>query len=97
MPKDELGRFFGLFSLSGRAAAAIGPLIWTTVVYYMRPDNYLGKWAKDVFNLSGADAETMPYRAGILSLAVMMAVGLYIFRKVPVVGTANSGEEEVNG
>ena len=28
VPRNELGRVFGLYSLSGRAAAVVGPLIW---------------------------------------------------------------------
>ncbi len=30
-PKDMLGEFFGLYALSGKLAAIIGPLIWSTV------------------------------------------------------------------
>ena len=31
-PPDCVGRFFGLYALSGKMAAIIGPLIWGTVV-----------------------------------------------------------------
>ena len=32
VPKEKLGQFFGLYSLSGRAAAIVGPIIWGLVV-----------------------------------------------------------------
>jgi UMF1 family MFS transporter len=32
VPKENLGQFFGLYSLSGRAAAIVGPIIWGLVV-----------------------------------------------------------------
>ncbi len=31
--RDEQGEFFGLYSLSSRVAAIVGPLIWGTIVY----------------------------------------------------------------
>jgi UMF1 family MFS transporter len=83
VPREELGRFFGLFSLSGRAAAVIGPLIWTTVVYLFQPQRTLGKWATDAMSLSGDAASKLPYKVGVLSLGCVMLIGLYIFRKVP--------------
>lgn len=83
VPREELGRFFGLFSLSGRAAAVIGPLVWTTVVYLFQPQRTLGKWATEALSLSGDAAAKLPYKVGVLSLGCVMLVGLYIFRKVP--------------
>lgn len=83
VPREELGRFFGLFSLSGRAAAFMSPLIWTTVVYFFQPDRFLGQTTVSLLGISDMDAAKVPYRVGVLSLSVMMIVGLYIFRKVP--------------
>ncbi|MBI5265847.1 MAG: MFS transporter [candidate division Zixibacteria bacterium] len=83
VPREELGRFFGLFSLSGRAAAVIGPLVWTTVVYLFQPQRTLGQWAAGALSLSGDAAAKLPYKVGVLSLGCVMLVGLYIFRKVP--------------
>lgn len=60
VPRDELGRFFGLYSLSGKSAAVVGPVIWGLIVYS--------------FN---------SYRLAIISLAFMMLIGLFIFRKIP--------------
>jgi len=34
-PKDMLGEFFGLYALSGKLAAIIGPMIWSTVTLSM--------------------------------------------------------------
>ncbi|KAA3632531.1 MAG: MFS transporter [Calditrichaeota bacterium] len=83
VPKDQLGRFFGLFSLSGRAAAVVGPLVWTTVVYLFSPHRLLGLTTAELLNVPANKVAAIPYKAGILSLILMMIVGLYIFRKVP--------------
>ncbi len=83
VPHDELGKFFGLFSLSGRAAAVIGPLVWTTVVYLFNANRFLGEKTGELLQLSEASQVSLPYKAGIISLVFMMAVGLYIFQKVP--------------
>ncbi len=83
VPRDELGRFFGLFSLSGKAAAMIGPLVWTTVVYLFNPARPIGQATVELLGISDMDAAKLPYRVGVLTLALMMLVGMYIFRKVP--------------
>lgn len=82
-PPEKLGEFFGLFSLSGRAAAVGGPLLWGAVVYLFSPDRVIGKVTVDLLGLDAASAVKLPYRLAILSLATMMTIGLYIFRKVP--------------
>lgn len=83
VPKEELGRFFGLFSLSGRAAAIIGPLIWTTVVYWFNVTRIPGEKTASFFGVSLENFDKLPYKAGIISLTVMLIVGLFIFKKVP--------------
>ncbi len=82
-PPEKLGEFFGLFSLSGRAAAIVGPLVWGAAVYLFEKNHLIGRALVDLFDLGEAAADKLPYRVAVLSLAVMMAVGLFIFRKVP--------------
>ena len=82
VPHDQLGRFFGLFALSGRAAAVAGPLLWTTIIYFFRPDRPLGQAAARFFDI-GPDAQWLPYKLAVLSLAIVMLAGLFILRKVP--------------
>jgi len=82
-PPEKLGEFFGLFSLSGRAAAICGPLVWGATVYLFSPDNAFGRRVADLIGLSGDAAVKFPYRLAVLALAAMMALGLFIFRKVP--------------
>ena len=83
VPKKELGRFFGLYSLSGKAAAMIGPVLWGVIVYVFSPDRPAGKMLTDLSGISAEDADKLPYRLAVFSLMVAMAIGLYIFRKVP--------------
>jgi UMF1 family MFS transporter len=82
-PPEKLGEFFGLFSISGRAAAICGPLVWGAVVYLFSPDNVLGQSIVDILSMDDVAAAKLPYRLAVLSLAAMMALGLFIFRKVP--------------
>ncbi|MEZ5360458.1 MAG: MFS transporter [Candidatus Zixiibacteriota bacterium] len=82
-PKEKLGEFFGLFSISGRAAAVCGPLLWGAVVYLFTPGRILGDSVATLLGLSVEESEKLPYRLAVLSLAMMMAVGLLIYRKVP--------------
>ncbi len=35
-PKESMGEFFGLYALSGKVAAVIGPLIWSSVTFLFR-------------------------------------------------------------
>ena len=37
VPEEMLGEFFGLYSLSGKLAAIIGPLLWGGIVYVLSP------------------------------------------------------------
>lgn len=82
VPREELGRFFGLFALSGRAAAIVGPLVWTAIVFLAQPESGLNAWAGSVLPSSVAPS-AIPYKLAVLSLAVMIVIGIVIFRKVP--------------
>jgi UMF1 family MFS transporter len=82
-PREKLGEFFGLFSLSGRAAAVVGPLVWGAVVYLLDKDQRIGSFVVELLNLNERASVKLPYRFAVLSLAIMMAIGLFIFRKVP--------------
>jgi UMF1 family MFS transporter len=80
VPREELGRFFGLFALSGRAAAVVGPLVWTAIVLLAQPGSGMNSWFGSI---SAASETAVPYKLALLSLALMIIVGLVIFRKVP--------------
>jgi UMF1 family MFS transporter len=67
VPDAEAGRYFGLLSLSARAAAIVGPLVWAFVVDY-------------AFRPFGPH---VAYRAAVASLALFMAAALWLLRGVP--------------
>jgi MFS transporter, UMF1 family len=67
VPPAEAGRFFGLLMLSSRAAAIVGPFIWSFTVDNMEPR----------FGTAFA------YRAAVAAVAVAMVVALLILRGVP--------------
>jgi UMF1 family MFS transporter len=87
-PQEKLGQFFGLYALSGRTAAIIGPLIWGGAVLYLKKDSWvaqktialLASWG---ISLSVHETATIQYRFAILSLVLVMILGWVIFRKVP--------------
>jgi UMF1 family MFS transporter len=83
VPGDELGRFFGLYSLSGRAAAIIGPVMWGLTVFLFNPARPLGAGLSGYLGLSDSAALKLPYKLAVISLMIMMAIGLFIFRKLP--------------
>ncbi|HWR81878.1 MAG TPA: MFS transporter [Candidatus Deferrimicrobium sp.] len=83
VPREDLGRFFGLFSLSGRAAAVVGPLLWTAVVYFFNSERALGRFVIGVLGEARVHPAKLPYQMAVVALAVMMLLGLLIFRKVP--------------
>jgi UMF1 family MFS transporter len=91
VPKDELGKFFGLFSLSGRAAAVVGPLVWTVTVYLFHADRSLGRLVGGWLGLDSTGMTRLPYKAAVLSLVLMVLVGLSIFRGVPAVEGPSHG------
>ncbi|MBN1212993.1 MAG: MFS transporter [candidate division Zixibacteria bacterium] len=91
VPRRELGRFFGLFSLSGRAAAIFGPLVWTTVVFLFKKDGLLGPALAELFVIDVSGLTKLSYKLAVLSLVVMLLIGLFIFRKVPLAKKDSDG------
>ena len=88
VPKDVVGQFFGLYSLSGRAAAIIGPLVWGAVVTVFAAGNRAGDFLLAFFQSLGlADSslilKSMNYRLAVVVLAAIMLLGLMIFRRIP--------------
>jgi len=66
----------------------IGPLIWAAAVELMTAENFLVKWIINILNNFGlyisVDALfTIQYRFAVLSLAILMSIGLFLFGKVP--------------
>ena len=88
VPKEMVGEFFGLYSLSGRAAAIIGPLLWGGTVLYLKKDNLLVKEILAFLESAGVSfsletLSTIQYRLAVGVLILLMIVGLIIFIKVP--------------
>ncbi|MFL5609337.1 MAG: MFS transporter [Gemmatimonadaceae bacterium] len=67
VPDVEAGRFFSLMVLSSRAAAVVGPFIW----------------ALAVDGLTSSMGVGFAYRAGVFTVAIGMALALWILRLVP--------------
>ena len=67
VPDVEAGRFFSLMVLSSRAAAVVGPFIWAFAVDGLTPSMGVG----------------FAYRAGVMTVAIGMALALWMLRGVP--------------
>ena len=67
IPDVEAGRYFSLMLLSARVAAVAGPLIWGLTVATLEP-------------IAGS---AVAYRAAVLTVAAMFAIGLLVLRGVP--------------
>lgn len=67
VPDAEAGRFFSLMLLSSRAAAVVGPLVWSLTVDGLEPRR----------------GTAVAYRAAVLTVAVMFAASLLLLRQVP--------------
>ncbi len=88
VPKEMVGEFFGLYSLSGRAAAIIGPLLWGGAVLYFKQDNFLVIKILAFLESMGVILSiellrTIQYRFAVAVLVLVMILGLVIFLKVP--------------
>lgn len=88
VPEEKLGQFYGLYTLSGRSAATIGPLIWGLVVLIGKQDMPLGRAALGFLSFLGVKvtaslASTIHYRLALGSLLVAMISGFILFFKVP--------------
>ncbi len=83
VPDEELGKFFGLFGFVGRASAIIGPLIWTGTVALFAPGTPMGNGLAGLLGIPEAAMATTRYQVAVGVLAVIMAIGLLIFRNVP--------------
>ncbi|KPL03596.1 MAG: hypothetical protein AMJ73_06240 [candidate division Zixibacteria bacterium SM1_73] len=87
-PKEVLGQFFGLYSLSGKTAAILGPIIWGFVILYFKADKIVVQNVISFLRNLGLAfndqvISTIQYRFAVGSLVVMMILGLIIFLKVP--------------
>jgi UMF1 family MFS transporter len=87
-PKEVLGQFFGLYSLSGKVAAILGPIIWGIVVLYLKADKVIVQNVISFMRNLGVTftdqvISTIQYRFAIGVLVLMVILGLIIFVKVP--------------
>jgi UMF1 family MFS transporter len=88
VPAEKLGQFYGLYSLSGRSAATVGPLIWGLLALIGKHDMPLGRASLSVLSSLGVSitenlTATIHYRLALASLLVAMLAGLVGFIKVP--------------
>lgn len=66
-PKEMAGEFFGLYALSGKMAAIMGPIVWGITVFIF------GKLGYDIIK----------YRFGVASMLLLMLIGFTVLIKVP--------------
>ena len=52
IPKERISELFGFYSLSGRAAAILGPMVWGVIVLIFAPFGTIIKYKIAIFALS---------------------------------------------
>jgi UMF1 family MFS transporter len=67
VPSEEAGRYFSLMLLSSRAAAVVGPFVWSLTVDQLEPGHGGG----------------LAYRAAVLTVAAMFVLSLVLLVRVP--------------
>ncbi len=88
VPRQTLGQFFGLYALSGKVAAVLGPILWGAAVLYFKADNpivqnVVSRFENAGFEFSHQVISTIQYRFAVGILVIMMILGLFILLKVP--------------
>ncbi|MBU1471904.1 MAG: MFS transporter [candidate division Zixibacteria bacterium] len=88
VPEQKLGLFYGLYSLSGKAAAVIGPVAWGAVVLLCKEGSPPAKWMLSLLGWIGVQvsqsvSQSIEYRFAVFSLAIIMLAGLIIYLRVP--------------
>lgn len=88
VPRKTLGQFFGLYALSGKVAAVLGPILWGTAVLYFKADNPIVQNVVSCLDNAGFEfshqvISTIQYRFAVGILVIMMILGLLILLKVP--------------
>ena len=67
VPEAEASRYFSLMLLSSRAAAIVGPLVWSVTVDVLEP----------------IEGTAIAYRAAVGAVALMFGASLLLLRRVP--------------
>lgn len=88
VPERKLGLFYGLYSLSGKAAAVLGPILWGLVVLSLTSESTVTTLVTDLLDTLGVSVhetvlQTIQYRFAVGSLAILVLAGLIIYWKIP--------------
>lgn len=73
-PAQKLGEFFGLYGLTEKFTAVLGPLLWGVTVS----------------GVSRIASEQIGYRLAVFQLLVFVAVGMALFQRVPMTSSKPS-------
>lgn len=79
VPREDLGKYFGLYTFTGRGAAVIGPLWWGLFFWLGSEGNILARAINSLIPLNETIAGQLPYRLAASSLALLVLLGLAIF------------------
>jgi MFS transporter, UMF1 family len=80
-PPDRLGEFMGVYNLTGKFSAVLGPLAWGVTLLIFNPDK---GWGKSGYQIA----------VGVLLLLVL--VGFFLHQRVPVTNRRVHGEEYIH-
>ncbi len=80
-PPERLGEFMGIYNITGRFAAVIGPLIWGGTLFLFNPKTF-GR---------------LGYQIAIGALLLMIVVGFVIHLSTPNIKRSKDGQKVIKG
>lgn len=79
-PPERLGEFMGIYNLTGKFAAVLGPLVWGITLFIFDPASGWGKTG---------------YQFAVGALFVLIVIGYILHQRVPVTNRKARGNEYV--
>ncbi len=77
-PPERLGEFIGIYNLTGKFAAVLGPAIWGITLFIFDP---AGSWGKT------------GYQIAIGALLVLVGIGFFLHQRVPITNRRARGKQ----
>lgn len=77
-PPERLGEFIGIYNLTGKFSAVLGPAIWGITLFIFDPAGSFGKAG---------------YQIAIGMLLVLVLIGFFLHQRVPMTNRRERGEE----
>ena len=79
-PPDRLGEFMGIYNLTGKCSAVLGPLVWGIMLFLFDPESGWGKTG---------------YQIAVGALFGLIVIGFVLHQRVPYISRKARGEQYI--